>query len=131
AVLAAVIELHAQTVYLLAVAAGFFVGGLLGVGGARLEYQLIAVAGVLAAGYPLAHGYRARQSRKDLDPADIGLEVEVISASASGLRVRYRGTEWNAHLAGAAAAAGERLRITGIHGNTLQLARLTAAGRNG
>jgi len=86
AVLATVIELHAQTVYLMAVAAGLFVGGLLGLGGARLEIQLIAVAGVLAAGYPLAHGYRAGQSRLALASADVGQEVEVIAAPRASSR---------------------------------------------
>jgi membrane protein implicated in regulation of membrane protease activity len=128
-VLAALIELHAQTVYLMAVAAGFFVGGLLGLGGARLEYQLIAIAVVLAAGYPLAHKYRARQARQVLDAADIGLEVEVIAAGPAGLRVRHRGTEWNATLPGATAVPGERLSIARVDGSTLELARPAAAGR--
>jgi membrane-bound serine protease (ClpP class) len=52
----------------------------------------------------------------------VGATAEVIEACDPRGRVRFRGEIWHAHC-DARAEIGERVRITGVHGLTLQVER--------
>jgi membrane protein implicated in regulation of membrane protease activity len=52
----------------------------------------------------------------------IGLSAEVIEACDPRGRVRFRGEIWHAEC-GSGAAVGDRVRITEVHGLTLQVER--------
>lgn len=121
AVAAMVVELHAGTAYLLAAVVGFAMGGGLGLAGYGIVWQLCGIGIALLAGYPVAAWYRRKQAALSELLPDIGLEVEVLDAGPKGLRVSYRGSEWNATVPGGFAAAGDRLRIAAVRGNTLEL----------
>lgn len=122
ALAAVVVELHSQTIYLLALAAAFAAGAVLALAGGRTEWQLVAVGTVCLAGFPAAGWVRRHQARQPgLGPADVGLEATVLEAAGGALRVRYRGSEWDAVLVGGEAAPGDRLRIAGMRGSTLEV----------
>ncbi|MGH9482960.1 MAG: NfeD family protein [Terriglobales bacterium] len=123
ALTALVIELHTQTVYLLAAAVAFFAGAAVGFAGGGAPWQFVAIGLFCLAGFPTASLVRHHQQRQaPLGAADIGLEVTVLSISPNGLRVSYRGTEWDAVMPEGTAAPGETLRITATKGSTLEVA---------
>lgn len=62
--------------------------------------------------------YRVRTGIEGL----IGSEAAVIEPCDPRGRVRFRGEIWHAHCAGGA-ARGDRVRVTGVHGLTLEVER--------
>jgi membrane protein implicated in regulation of membrane protease activity len=123
ALLAIVVELHSRTIYLLALAAALGVAAGLGFAQAALGSQLLALALVCLAGFPVATWVRRHQAHGvELASADIGQEVRVVAETSSGLRVFYRGSVWDAIYTGPAATVGDHLRIAALRGSVLELA---------
>ena len=102
------VELFSGTFYLLMIALGLAAGGLVALGGALLEWQLLVAAAVgIAAVLLLRRSRFSRGRRRDAnaDPSvilDIGQTVEVAAWDAQGdlhvARVPYRGAQWDVEL---------------------------------
>lgn len=122
-------ELFSGTFYLLMIALGLAAGGLLALGGALLEWQLLASAAVGVAAVLLLRRSRfgrLRRGRANDDPnqlLDIGQTLEVTAWQQHGnthvARVPYRGAMWDVELeAGRAPVAGSCI-IREIRGSRL------------
>lgn len=137
--LAVVVEIHSFTIYLIAVALACFVaGGLALLGYTGLDATLMAFALVLLAGLPAVHVVRKRLKNAESDLVshdDVGAEVEVIAVRDRSLRVRYRGSEWDARPVGGLAVQrllpGSVLRIAERNGNTLIVSSLETPSEAG
>jgi len=116
-------ELMTGTFYLLAVGVAFAVGGVAALVGASLPMQLI-VAGVLSvAGTMIAHRWRRARVPPPSPSLDLGQTVKVLGwKDDGGARVNYRGTQWDAELAGPGVARVETMYIVGTRGSTLLIA---------
>ncbi|SDX37384.1 Membrane protein implicated in regulation of membrane protease activity [Collimonas sp. OK242] len=129
-----VAELFTTTLYLLMVAIGLAVGGVVALTGLGVEWQLLAAAVVaLAATYVLRRSKFGRRTRvkAERDPnvnLDIGQPITVEhwqhDASANGAggytaRVKYRGAMWDVELAPAAHASAGQFFIHEIRGSRL------------
>ena len=116
-----IVELMTGTFYLVVFGVGAFAGALAAWLGAPFLFQ-VAVAGIVASiGAMLVHHWHASQ-HKDGDQAnalDVGQTVIVerwINQAEGMLRVKYRGTDWDARVrpgdtASAAASKGDMLYI--------------------
>jgi membrane protein implicated in regulation of membrane protease activity len=116
-------ELVTGTFYLLAVGIAVALGGLAAWLGAGLQLQF-AVAGVLGVGLTIvAHRWRlARASPPQLPSLDVGQAVRVETWKADGTaRVAYRGSTWDAELAGPDVPRAEPLYIVATRGSVLVL----------
>ncbi|MFJ3044907.1 NfeD family protein [Herbaspirillum chlorophenolicum] len=101
-------ELFSGTFYLLMIALGLAAGGVVALGGALLEWQLLAAAVVGIVAVLLLRRSRFGRLRKgsaNADPnviLDIGQTVEVAAWTAHGdlqvARVPYRGAQWDVEL---------------------------------
>jgi membrane protein implicated in regulation of membrane protease activity len=123
-----ILELFTGTFYLLMIASGLAVGGVVALAGAAAPVQAIgaAVVGVLATG--LLHrsrfGHPAKtDARRDRNVnLDIGQRVTVPAWDNGRARVMYRGALWDVELThGAAPHAGE-FRIVEVQGSRLVVA---------
>ena len=122
-----IVELVTGTFYLLAIAAGIFVAAILAYAGANVMVQAVAgsaVALVGAWGVNRWHGARHKPDAGKANMLDLGQAVVLESwvDEANGFaRVKYRGTSWDARVAGSAPrpAAGATLFIEAQEGNTL------------
>ncbi|MGH9535641.1 MAG: NfeD family protein [Terriglobales bacterium] len=126
AVVALIVELLHHTYYLLAVSAALFCGAAVAFWPqSGLGAQLLVIAGSGLVGLDLARVARRRWLRAapNFAAAEAGAEVRVVRADANGLRVAYRGSEWDAVCDGPRPAPGERLRIAGMAGSLLKLTR--------
>jgi len=126
-VLAAVLvgaELFTGTFYLLAIGAAFALGGVAAWLGASSSAQLMIGGFAAVAGTIVAHQWRRLHA---MPPPQIGLdvgqEVEVVDWHDNGTaRVKYRGTQWDAELAGPGTARKSTMYITDTRGSTLVIA---------
>ncbi len=115
-------EMATGTFYLLLLALGATLAGLLAWLGAAVHWQLLAaslfsLAGVLI----LQHRRKAQHKATGDDNLDIGNPVNVLQWTSERMaRVRYRGSEWDAQLTDGSQQA-ETLFICGIKGNLLLL----------
>jgi membrane protein implicated in regulation of membrane protease activity len=123
-----ILELFTGTFYLLMIAIGLAIGGVVALAGASAPLQAIAAAvvGVLATG--LLHrsrfGHPAKtDARRDRNVnLDIGQHVTVPAWDNGRARVLYRGALWDVELThGIAPHAGE-FRIVEVHGSRLVVA---------
>lgn len=123
-----ILELFTGTFYLLMIAIGLALGGIVALAGAGLSVQAIVagIAGVLATG--LLHRSRfGRQGRQDASRdrnvnLDIGQRVTVPAWDNGRARVMYRGALWDVELGkGATPHAGD-FRIVEVHGSRLVVA---------
>jgi membrane protein implicated in regulation of membrane protease activity len=123
-----ILELFTGTFYLLMIAIGLAIGGIVALAGASPPLQAIAAAvvGVLATG--LLHrsrfGHPAKtDARRDRNVnLDIGQRVTVPAWDNGRARVMYRGALWDVELTqGIAPHAGE-FRIVEVHGSRLVVA---------
>lgn len=116
-------ELLTGTFYLLAVGIAFAIGGVAAMMGANLEVQL-AIAGVLTVVLTMvAHRWRSRQAPPTDPSLDLGQSVRVLGWKDDGTaRVNYRGTQWDAELAGPGIAPADTMFIVGTRGSTLLIA---------
>ena len=116
-----VAELLTGTFFLLALGVAFAIGGAAAFLGATFEIQLL-IAGVVAiAGVFLAHRWgRKRVSVPQEPPFDIGQTVRVQAWNPDGTaRVAYRGTLWQAEVAGPDVSRGDTMVIVSVRGSTL------------
>jgi len=120
-----ILELFSGTFYLLMIAIGLAVGGVVALAGATMPAQAIAAAvvGVLATG--LLHrsrfGHPAKSdARRDRNVnLDIGQRVTVPAWDNGRARVMYRGALWDVELGqGVTPHAGE-FRIVEVNGSRL------------
>jgi membrane protein implicated in regulation of membrane protease activity len=119
-------ELMSGTFYLLVLGVGAFVGALADWAGAPFLVQAIAGGIVAVGGAMLVHHWHGNRGPADgrSNLLDHGQPVvlEGWANEPAGLaRVKYRGTSWEARLAGAAERPppGSTLYIDGMEGNTL------------
>lgn len=123
-----IIELLSGTFYLLVLGLGAFAGALAAWLGAPFLLQVL-VAGITAGiGAWLAHRWHAshRKNEDQANAIDIGQSVTIdrwINNVAGIMRVKYRGTEWDARVANgdaaaASAAPGAMLFIVAQEGQT-------------
>ena len=120
-------ELMSGTLYLLVIGAGAAVAGALALTGVGFAVQLTAAALVSVAGSVLLKFIRRGRTGAGGEAGlsfDAGQSVEVVEKHPDGgLRVDYRGTQWDAEVEGGGSAdVGERLTIRSTRGNTLVLA---------
>lgn len=119
-------ELMSGTLYLLVIGVGAAAAGALALAGAGFAAQLACAAVVSVGGsfvlQRLKRGGKGRTKDAGLS-FDAGQTVEVVELlPGGGLRVNYRGTQWDAEIEGCAAAAlGDRLTIKSTRANTLIL----------
>ncbi|WP_075791918.1 NfeD family protein [Massilia putida] len=125
-----ILELFTGTFYLLMIAIGLAIGGIVALAGASTPLQAIAAAvvGVLATG--LLHrsrfGHPAKtDARRDRNVnLDIGQRVTVPAWDNGRARVMYRGALWDVELTqGTPPHAGE-FRIVEVQGSRLVVANL-------
>jgi membrane protein implicated in regulation of membrane protease activity len=116
-------ELLTGTFYLLAIGVAVALGGVAAWLGADLRVQF-AVAGVLGVALTIAaHRWRLARASPPQQPAlDIGQAVHVQTWNPDGTaRVAYRGSTWDAELAGPQVPRAETLYIVAMHGSVLVL----------
>ena len=122
-ILAAVLvgaELVTGTFYLLAVGVAFAVGGVAAVLGVSLPLQLVVAGAVAVAATMVAHRWRGARVPPPTPSLDLGQTVRVLGWKDDGsARVSYRGTQWDAELAGPEAERAETMYIVGTRGSTL------------
>jgi membrane protein implicated in regulation of membrane protease activity len=122
-----VVEITSLTFYLIAIALACFVAGSVSLQGAS-HATTVSVLGIATLlGLPLAHWIRLRLRNQEADRVsqdDTGRMVTVDRVGPDGLRVRYRGSIWSAHLSEGETSAlqpGDRLRIERREANELIL----------
>ncbi|EJN00503.1 NfeD family protein [Herbaspirillum sp. YR522] len=125
-------ELFSGTFYLLMIALGLVAGGGLALGGALLEWQLLAAAAVGVAavlGLRRSRFGRLRRGRANDDPnqlLDIGQTLEVPAWRQHGsthvARVPYRGALWDVELEAGHAPVPGACIIREIRGSRLIVA---------
>ena len=123
-----ILELFTGTFYLLMIAIGVAVGGIVALAGAGVPVQAIgaAVVGVLATGLlhrsRFGHPAKTDAQRDRNVNLDIGQRVRVPAWEDGRARVMYRGALWDVELGqGVAPHAGE-FRIVEVHGSRLVVA---------
>lgn len=127
ALLALMAEFMSGTFYLLVLALALAAGGIASLLGAgdTICWWLASLSGI--AGVAGVARWRNRQAGRTADTnrndPDIGQPVRIIALLDEGMaRVHYRGTEWQARLAGDGPwQPGATARITGRDGNVLLL----------
>jgi membrane protein implicated in regulation of membrane protease activity len=127
-----ILELFTGTFYLLMIAIGLAVGGVVALAGAGLPAQAIVggVVGVLAtrllhrSRFGRGHAGRGDATRDRNVNLDIGERVTVPAWDNGRARVMYRGALWDVELGqGATARAGD-FRIVEVQGSRLVLAEV-------
>jgi len=117
-------ELLTGTFFLLALGVAFAIGGVAALLGAAFEIQLLIAGLVAIVGVFLAHRWRRKNAAAPQDPPfDIGQSVRVQAWNPDGTaRVAYRGTLWQAEMAGPDVPRGDTMVIVGVRGSTLVIA---------
>jgi membrane protein implicated in regulation of membrane protease activity len=117
------VELVSGTFYLLALGIACALGGVAGWLGAEAPLQFV-VAGVLGVVLTIA-AHRLRLSRATPPPQpslDVGQSVRVTAWKPDGgARVAYRGSDWDAELAGPDVPRGDTMYIVATRGSVLVL----------
>lgn len=117
------LEMATGTFYLLIVAVGMAVGGLVAWLGASVVWQLILCAITVVAGTLILQSWKAKQKVVSVNNNfDIGQPVKIIKWHDNGTaRVSYRGSEWDAELQSADAPRDGQFYIAAMHGSGLVL----------
>lgn len=123
-----ILELFTGTFYLLMIAIGLALGGIVALGGAGLPLQAIVAGAVGVLATFLLHRSRLgrppkHQANRDRNVnLDIGQRVTVPAWDNGRARVMYRGALWDVELGqGATPQAGD-FRIVEVHGSRLVVA---------
>jgi membrane protein implicated in regulation of membrane protease activity len=120
-----ILELFTGTFYLLMIAIGTAVGGIVALAGAGVPVQAIgaAVVGVLATGLlhrsRFGHPAKADAQRDRNVNLDIGQRVRVAAWQDGRARVMYRGALWDVELGQGVAPHPGEFRIVEVHGSRL------------
>ncbi len=128
-----IIEVMTGTFYLLVLGIAAFAGALAAYFGAGAFMQ-VTCAGILAV-IGLFAVHRWHQSRPATQPQDRSLDIGQVVTLESWLdrnskrvRVKYRGSTWDAELVGDAnAQLNDTLFICGVHGSELHVSRSPSA----
>ena len=117
------LELATGTFYLLAVGIAFVLGGAAAWLGASLPMQMLVGGALSAIALAAAHYSRKRIKVPAAMPSlDRGHSVHVHKWNDDGTaRVEYRGTQWNAELAGPDTSRATTMYIVATRGSTLVL----------
>jgi membrane protein implicated in regulation of membrane protease activity len=127
-------ELLTGTFYLLVIAIAFAAGGLVGLAGGALVWQLLVTAALGVAGSLWLRRWRAQQAARSagadaLQNLDLGQTVQVEAWTANGTaRAPYRGALWDVELAPGELPRPGEFTIQSIHANRLVV---TPARRTG
>jgi membrane protein implicated in regulation of membrane protease activity len=122
-----ILELFTGTFYLLMIAIGVAVGGIVALAGAGMPVQAIvaAVVGVCATGLlhrsRFGHPARTDAQRDRNVNLDIGQHVRVPAWEDGRARVMYRGALWDVELGQGVAPHPGEFRIVEVHGSRLVL----------
>lgn len=116
-----VCEMASGTFYLLILGASALLTGCVAWFGISEEVQWLVASVIAATGSFTVNRYRAAhpQTSNPTQNLDIGQRVTLVSQHEGQLRVRYRGTEWQAELAQPLEPIPETLFIQAVHGNLL------------
>jgi membrane protein implicated in regulation of membrane protease activity len=124
-----IIEMMTGTFYLLVLGIAAFAGGLAAYLGGSSLWQVLCVGIVAVIGLFVVHR-RNQSQRSGTQPdrsLDLGQAVTLeswVDQNAGRVRVKYRGTSWDAHLIGDSnIQLHETLYICGTNGNELQVSR--------
>lgn len=115
-------EMTTGTFYLLILGISALVAGILAWFGFIVEVQSLAAIVIASLGCFGVSRYRAALPPRSnpTQSIDVGGKVTLISAEGGDLRVRYRGTEWQAELeANASSELSEVLHIVAVRNNIL------------
>ena len=118
-------EISTGTFYMIAVASGFAIAGLLAYLGAGTLWQTVSAALICTVSLAAVYLWNQRQARPNVQANfsnDIGQTVRVVSwLDERHGRVSYRGAEWDAELAAGARfdASRKAWQIVEIAGNCL------------
>jgi membrane protein implicated in regulation of membrane protease activity len=117
------LEMATGTFYLLVVAIGMAVGGLVALLGGSLVWQLLLAAMTGFAGTVILRRWKSTQAVETPNASfDIGQPVRVIKWNDNGTaRVFYRGAEWDAEPESADTPRDATLYITAMRGSGLIL----------
>jgi membrane protein implicated in regulation of membrane protease activity len=124
-------ELVTGTFYLLVLGIAALVGAVVAFFGLGFWIQAIVASVIAVAGVVWIHQRRKLITPPSMPSPDLGQPVtweSWVSQSDRLARVRYRGSSWDARVAGECAGEpGEMLYISAIHGNTLEVAKIRPA----
>ncbi len=124
-----IVEVMTGTFYLLVLGIAAFAGGLVAYFNAGIFTQVAATGVVAVIGLFVVQRWRQAQpvGGKGDDSLDIGQTVTLeswIDTSAKRVRVKYRGSSWDAELVGDSNVnVNDTLFICGAQGNQLQVSR--------
>lgn len=122
-----IIEVMTGTFYLLVLGIAAFAGALAAYVGAAAFIQVACVGLIAVIGLFAVHRWRqSRPAASQKDPSlDIGQVVTLeswLDQNTKRVRVKYRGSAWDAHLVGEAnLQIGDSLYICGTQGNSLEV----------
>ncbi len=124
-----IIEMMTGTFFLLVLGIAAFAGGLAAYWGAGMFGQVVSTGTIAAIGLLAVH--RRHQSRRADAPRDRSLDIgetvtleSWVDQSSKRIRVKYRGTAWDAQLVGDAnVQLNDTLYICGVQGSQLQVSR--------
>ena len=120
-----ILELFTGTFYLLMIAIGVAVGGIVALAGAGVPVQALGAAavGVLATGFlhrsRFGHPAKADAQRDRNVNLDIGQHVRVPAWQDGRAREMYRGALWDVELGQGVAPHPGEFRIVEVHGSRL------------
>lgn len=125
-----IVELVTGTFYLLVLGVGAFAAALTAVAGGNVLVQAVIGSAIAMGGAFSVHHWHARQRGTDataanfLDRGQPAVLEGWTDEATRRVRVRYRGTSWDARIIGpdARPAPGTTLYIEGQEGNTLLVA---------
>jgi membrane protein implicated in regulation of membrane protease activity len=123
------VEMATGTFYLLVLGVAAFAGSAAAYGGMSLLAQVLVASVIAVIGVVAVNRWRELQAKntKPESTLDIGQPVQFeawINEPARLVRVKYRGSSWDAHLIGdAGAQASDILYICGAQGSQLQVSR--------
>ena len=123
------IELATGTLYLLFLGAAALAAAVAAYVGVAFGIQVLVAAIVAIASLFWVQQHKRTRVQPSMPSIDVGQPVsfeEWIDAGTRRARVRYRGTVWDANVAGDA-AAGDSLFITSVDGNTLNVTKQAPA----
>ena len=121
AIVVGVVEVMTGTFYFLVVSGAMTIGAVANYANLSTEWQfgLAGVSGFV--GVLWLRSIRLKSASKDgLSDPDIGQRVEMDpSSTVATVRVKYRGTTWDAELSGPDVDVGRTLKISGKRGSVL------------
>lgn len=124
-------ELVSGTFFLLVLGVAGFAGAAVAWSGLGIWPQAIAAAVVAAAGVLWVYHWRKGSGKQQMPSLDVGQTAAFeswVNADARHARVRYRDTQWDAHIEGPAdGRAGEIFYIVALDGSTLKISKTRPA----